>query len=488
MERASGFSQLFQHTHFLAPELALLVAAVLALLLGFFACVPDFARKAFTGVSLTTSLALSLWQWPDTPYEFFYESLRLDHLAAALRVMLSGSALLILFMPICAERRLSEYLFFLLTITLGGHLLVMSIDLLAVLLALELISISSYALVGFSFSRASAEGAWKYFFVGSVATAMTVFGMSYLFGATGETQFTSNAFLQSALSQPTGLLKVGALLTLAGLLFKIGAAPFHWWAPDAYQSAPIAVTTMLATLPKIAGMGVFIRFTLALHLFGQGELNWHDVLAGIALITLLVGNLGGLLQKDARRLMAYSSIAQSGFVLVGMASISLEGTQTALFYLGVLTVMNVLTFRCIQHLADITGTFEITGWAGYGRQQLLLTACLTVGVVALAGLPPTGGFMAKLFVFTSAWSSYQISGEPMLLLLFSIGLMTTVVGLFFYLKAPYYLLIRPLGTPVQTKKSESGTLLTWLLVVVILVLFFYPGLLMGWLNRVTFVL
>ncbi len=488
MQSPTGFSQLFHHTYYLLPELVLLAGAVLVLLVGFFARVPGVLLEILAAATVTVALAFTLWYWPEAPHEFFYESLRVDHLSATLRVMLSGTALLILFMPMQAEGRRPEYLFFLLTIVLGGNLLVMSIDLLAVILALELISLCSYALVGFSFSRAAAEGSWKYFLVGSAATAITVFGMSYLFGATGETQFTSNAFLQSALGQPTTLLKVGALLTLAGFLFKIGAAPFHWWAPDAYQSAPVAVTALLSTLPKIAGMGVFIRFTLALHLFGQGELNWRYVLAAIALITLLVGNLGGLLQKDVRRLMAYSSIAQSGFVLVGMASISLEGTQTALFYLAVLAVMNVLTFRCLQQMAALTGTFEMAGWAGYGRQQLLLTAFLTIGVVALAGLPPTGGFMAKLFVFASLWNGYEIHQEPILLILFAGGLLTTVISLFFYLKAPYYLLIRPVAHTLPTKKPATGTLFTWLLVVVILTLFFYPDLLMGWLNRVTFVL
>jgi NADH-quinone oxidoreductase subunit N len=488
MQIPAGFSQLLDHTQFLLPELIVLVGAFLILILGFF---PAVSHRWLTGIALSVLLmagTLLVRSWPDAPIEFFYEMLRLDHLASALRLLLIGTAVLLCFMPFNTKNRFSEYLFFLLIITLGGNLLVMSIDLLSVVLALEVISLSSYALVGFSFSKASAEGSWKYFLIGSVATAITLFGMSYLFGATGTTQFTSTLFLERALTQPSSLLKMGALLSLAGFLFKIGAAPFHWWAPDAYQSAPVAVTTLLATLPKVAGMGVLIRFTLALHLFGQGDLNWRLVLAGLALVTLLAGNLGGLFQKNALRLMAYSSIAQSGFVLVGLASLTLEGTQTALFYLVTLVVMNVLTFRCLQHFESMTGTYELEKWIGWGRQQLLLTTFLTIGLIALAGLPPTGGFMAKLFVFSTLWQGYQTNGEFLLAVLFGVGLVATVIGLFFYLKAPYFLLIKTPSALIATKKSEPGTLFTWLLVVVILLLFFYPGLLMGWLNRVTFVL
>jgi NADH-quinone oxidoreductase subunit N len=487
MQLTAGFSQLFENTGFLLPELILLLGAIALLVLGFFSSIP---RAVLTSVAISTLLGsclVLLMQWPESPYEFFYGALRVDPLANVLRLVLASTALLLIFMPLPNQRHFSEYLFFVLSITLGAQILVMSIDLLTVLLALELISLSSYALVGFSFSKKSAEGSWKYFLIGSVATAIMVFGMSYMFGATGTTLFTSRVFLNQVAQTPSTLFMFGALLALAGFLFKMAAAPFHWWAPDAYQSAPIAVTALVATLPKVAAVGVLIRFSFALQEAGLSYVNWRLIIAAIALITILVGTLGGLLQKDARRLMAYSSIAQSGFVLVGLASLSLVGVQAALFYLIALVVMNLLTFRCLHELAEVTGTFDLEQWAGWGRQQLLLTTLLTVGLIALAGLPPTGGFMAKLFVFTTLWGAYQTTGEYLLAALVAVGLITSVAGLFFYLKAPYFLLMKASSSAFETKKSKTGTLLTWLLVVVILFLFFQPGLLMGWLNRVTFV-
>jgi NADH-quinone oxidoreductase subunit N len=487
MQLPAGFSHLFDHTGYLVPELVLLTGAVCILICGFFPRLSAWWLTTLAAAVLALAAVLLATVWPEEPQLFFFGMLRLDQLAAVMRLLLTGTALLVLFFPIQNGGRSAEYLFFVLTLVLGGNLLCMSADLLAVLLSLELISISSYALTGFSFSRAAAEGSWKYFLVGSVATAITIFGMSYVFGATGTTQFTSDRFLESALLQPSTLLAAGALLTLAGFLFKIGAAPFHWWAPDAYQSAPIAVAALLSTVPKVAGTCVLIRFTVALHTSGHDTVNWVYVLAIVALATLLTGTLGGLLQRDARRLMAYSSIAQSGFVLVGVACLTPSGVQTALFYLATLVVMNLLTFRSFQSMAHITGTWEISGWAGQGRQWTLLTLFLTGGLVALAGLPPTGGFMAKVFVFTALWSSYQTTSQPLLAILLTAGLAATVAGLFFYLKAPYYLVMKG-GSPTENKNpTPGGTLFLWIMFVLTLLLFFQPGLLMGWLNRFTFV-
>lgn len=487
MTLPGGYPQLLDVSRGLLPELILFFGAVAVLVLGFF---PGISRRWLTGAAaaaLAASGVAALAAWPTDPRIYFFEMLRLDEGAAALRVMMSVTGLLVVAMPQTPRTRVSEYLFLILLVALGGNLLVMSIDFLAALLALELISLSSYALVGFSFSRAAAEGAWKYFLIGSAATAITVFGMSYVFGATGSTAFTSPAFAESARLHPSALLEIGTLLTLTGFLFKIAAAPLHWWAPDTYQAAPVAVTALLSTVPKMAGMGILMRFALAMQECCQGALNLPYVLAAIALLTLLVGNLGGLLQRDARRLMAYSSIAQSGFVLVGVTSVTPEGTQAAFFYLAILAIMNLLTFWCIDRLAAQTGTFEIARWAGLGRSRMMLTAFLTIGLVALGGLPPTAGFMAKLFIFTSLWAGYQASGDILLLALFAGGLAATVAGLFFYLKAPYYLLIKSAPGSVKMPATSAGNIFIWLLAALILLLFFHPGLLMGWLNRVTFV-
>jgi len=477
---------LLNHSWHLLPELILLVAALCVVVAGFFRFVPARWMIGLTAASFAACGALVAWQWPSAPAYLLNNVLRVDHVSAVLRLLISLTGLLLLAFPIPEQKRKSEYLFFMLMIALGANLLAMSVDLLAVILSLEIISIASYALAGFAFSKTAAEGAWKYFLIGSVATAVTLFGMSYIFGATGSTQFTSPEFMEAALASPSALLKTGVLLTLAGFLFKMGAVPFHWWAPDAYQAAPLPVVALLSTVPKIAGAGVFIRFTLALSLQGHSQLFWQDVVAAIALATILIGSLGGLLQQDARRLMAYSSIAQSGFVLAGVAGMTPAGQQAALFYLVVLTVSNLLAFAGIQFFAQQANSYYLPDWAGWGRQRPAAAVALVVGFVSLAGLPPTAGFMAKLFVFTSLWQSYQTGYTALLLVLFIGGLAATVLGLFFYFKSPYYLLLRPRAGGDEKTGPAGGTLFLWLLVAATLILFFAPGLLMGWVNRVTF--
>jgi NADH-quinone oxidoreductase subunit N len=482
-----GFDLLLNHTGYLLPEVLLLITAVGILTAGLFRAMPARWLVAAAAAGFSGSALMSVWLWPSNPVDLFYSTLRADQLSAVLRLLVLLAGLLLLAFPIPNQKKTSEYLFFLLIVALGASLLVMSTDLLLVVLALEVVSIASFALVGLTASAASAEGAWKFFLVGSVATAVTLFGMSYLFGATGSTQFTAPGFIGAALGGPSLLLQTGALFALAGMLFKMGAVPFHWWAPDAYQAAPLPVVAMLSTVPKVAGIGVFIRFTLALHAHGNSGLPWQDAVAAIALVTILIGSLGGLLQTDARRLMAYSSIAQTGFVLAGLAAMSAPGIQAALFYLWVLALSNLLVFAALQSLAQQANGFHLPAWAGLGRFHPQAAVGLVVGLVSLAGLPPAGGFMAKLFVFSALWQSCQNTAGPLALLLFVLGLGATVLGLFFYLKAPYYLLIKK-GDPSGDGRTAAIRLLfMWMLAATTLLLFFAPGLLMGWLNRVTFV-
>jgi NADH-quinone oxidoreductase subunit N len=276
-------------------------------------------------------------------------------------------------------------------------------------------------------------------------------------------------------------------MALGGFLFKIAAVPMHPWAPDVYEAAPVPVIAFLSVAPKLAGLGALTKFILAVHVYGQSDFDWQTVIALIAILTITVGNFSALTQKDPKRMMAYSSIAQSGFLLIGVAAFLPQGIQYMVFYASVYLIMNFLVFTYLAYFAN-EGILTISDFSGVGKKLLWPSVFLLTGLVALTGLPPTSGFTAKLFIFSSLWDAYQLTGKSILLWLLAFGLLNTVVSLFYYLKIPYYAFLK---SSIEGEKRNNITftnLLGFILVIATLILFFLPGLLMGWINRINFVL
>jgi NADH-quinone oxidoreductase subunit N len=433
---------------------------------------------------------VTILHWPERPIELFNGMMRVDDFSSYFKLLfLLGGILTALMTFHESEKFRSEYFVLLTTLVAGCHMLVMSMNFVNLLISLELISISSYLLVGFGFTKQGSEGSLKYFLFGSTATAVMIYGMSLLYGLSGTLDFSSNAFVEKLIETPSPLFFIGGCMVLAGFMFKISAAPFHLWAPDVYQSAPISVVAFLSVVPKLAGVGALVKFILAINLFGQSIFDWQVVIAIVAILSITVGNFSALWQNDTRRLMAYSSIAQSGFLLIAVTAFTNEGLHFLLFYASVFLVMNFLVFIVLQQFETGFGTNSIPSLAGLGKKALVPSIVLLIGLISLTGLPPTGGFTAKLFIFTSLWDSYAQSGKTIVLLLFLIGLANTVVALFFYLKIPYYLFIKSENSDSAALKTPPLQLvLQFLLAALILALFFMPGLLMGWINRINFVL
>jgi len=380
----------------------------------------------------------------------------------------------------------SEYISLLLAIILGAHLLVMSTNLVMVFLSLELISIGSYVLTGFTFKKESAEGSLKYFLFGSVASAIMLYGFSILYGLTGTLDFTSKQFLREVLNHQSYLLLTAGVFSFAGFLFKIAATPMHPWAPDVYEASPMPVVAFFSVVPKLAGLAILTKFVLALSVFAQSSISWQFILGFIAIITISVGNFAALKQKSAKRMMAYSSIAQSGFLLVGLVAFQKQAVHMMLFYAAAYLIANFLVFVYLQFF-EKQNINTIQDFSGTGKKWPFQQVLLLIGLISLTGLPPTVGFMAKLFIFSSLWESYQFSGQSFLLWLLIIGLLNTVVSLFYYLRIPALAFLKPGG-------GENINYLTWqnlfgfILVLALLFLFFQPNMLMGWINKINFVL
>lgn len=411
-----------------------------------------------------------------------------DSFTDFLKLLFNLSGLLSVYMTSRSHKpqeRLSEYYALITTVVLGAHLLVMSNNLLFLFLSLEVVSIASYVLTAFAFTKTATEGSLKYFIFGAVASSVMLYGFSLLYGITGSADFTSEAFAQALMQPVTLLFIIAAFFSMAGFLFKVAAVPMHPWAPDVYEAASMPVVAFFSVVPKLAGMGILAKFLFALQLSTSPAIDWQFVFVVIVCATLTVGNFSALSQQNVKRLMGYSSIAQSGFLLVGLLTFSAEGLHFFLFYASVYVILNYLVFLYLQFFEKY-GITTIAGFAGVSKSFLWPSIFLLVGLIGLTGLPPTAGFTGKLFLFTGLWDAYASTDKPSLLILFIFGLFNTVVALFYYIRISYFSFIRSANSVFTENKLTSLNFLGAILVVVILILFFSPGLLMGWINKINF--
>jgi NADH-quinone oxidoreductase subunit N len=475
---------------FFIPETILSLAIVIVIIAG-------LSKKTGTHLHIlaflafAASLLLHIFNWNiyEAPLNIFNGMLRSDTFSAYLKMLVDVAGMLTVVMtwrnP--KQQRLSEYYALIITVSLGAHLLLMSINLVSVFISLEMISISSYALTSFSFSRAGSEGSLKYFLFGSVASAVMLYGFTFFYGLTGTLNFPSAEFAAGLIDNQSPLLLLAGCMALAGFFYKMAAAPLHPWAPDVYEAAPMPVVAFFSVVPKLAGVGIITRFSLALNVFGQAGHDWQFVICFVTMLTLTVGNFSALWQQRPKRLMAYSSIAQSGFLLVGIAAFVPAGVNFMLFYASIFVLVNYLVFLYLQYF-ESQGLDTLESFTGTGRQYTLPAIFMLIGFIALTGLPPTAGFTAKLFVFSSTWEAYQSSGKPVLLWLLIFGLLNTVVALFYYLKIPFYSLVKKGSNEAKGTTQTFENVVGLSLVLLILLLFFKPDLLMSWINKINFVL
>lgn len=424
--------------------------------------------------------------WNNEPATYFNGSIRSDGFARFLQLLFGVSGVLTVIMSMTAkrqQRRLAEYYAVILSVILGARLLVMSENLVIAFVSLEVISIASYVLTGFAFTKKATEGSLKYFLFGSAASAVMLYGFSFLYGITGTVQFTSIEFLQGISDHGDSLVLVASTLALAGFLYKIAAVPMHPWAPDVYEAASMPVVALFSVVPKLAGLGILTRFLIIMNMHGKPD--WQLILSIVILATLTVGNFSALWQKNVKRLMAYSSIAQSAFLLVALVTFDTRGFQYMLFYAAVYMILNFLVFIKLQYFEE-NGATTIAEYSGAGKAAVWSSVCLLVGMIGLTGLPPTAGFTGKVLIFSALWEAYALSGKTLLLWVLVFGLLNTVVSLFYYLRLPYYAFVRPATSDWPSNKSLVQNFLGAILVLFVLLLFFSPGLLMGWINKITF--
>ncbi len=333
-------------------------------------------------------------------------------------------------------RHVGEYFALLLFGAMGMLLMVSSEELLTIFVALELTSISLYALTAFQKDKLrSQEAALKYFLFGAIASAFLLFGLSYVYGLTGATTLREIARLVHG-SSP--LLAVGLLCMLVGFGFKIAIVPFHLWAPDAYEGAPTPVTAFIATGSKVASFFVLVKVLLigfagvvgSAH-WGEFQRGWALLLGFAAVASMVLGNCAAIVQKNVKRLLAYSSIAHAGYILIALVAATQTGAAAVLFYVIVYAITNLGAFGVVAALAERAGGDDMENFDGMARRAPFLSLMMLVFVLSLAGVPPLGGFFGKFYLFAAA---VQADAQQFgLLWLVALGILMSAVSLFYYL-------------------------------------------------------
>ncbi|MFH1262178.1 MAG: NADH-quinone oxidoreductase subunit N [Pseudomonadota bacterium] len=425
------------------PEMVLTGGALVTLLMGAF--LPNSRRSVFwvAILSLLTFLGFSfaLLVNPPPPPTIFSGAISADSFAVFFKIFFGIVTIFTAFFSV-RSRELEEYppaelLSFLLALTLGMSMMAASTDLLMMFLSLEMVSVLSYVLVGYkAANRASSEAGLKYILYGGVASGVMVFGFSFLFGLVGSTDFVHLTTYFRMIHDPAASMIVffSLLCVLAGLGYKMATFPTQMWCPDVYEGAPIPVTTFLSVGPKAAGFAMAIRFFYSVFSVHDGrgvpvfeQLHWGTLIAVVSAVTMTVGNLAAIPQRNLKRMMAYSSIAHAGYMLMAFATLTREGIEAILFYLITYLLMNLGAFFVILVVSNELKTEEIEGYRGLGWRAPILAVLFVVFLCSLIGLPPFAGFIGKLYLFSAVINRgmYWLAG---------VAALNTVVSLFFYFR------------------------------------------------------
>jgi len=443
----------------LSPLIALVGGACVVLLVGLLRS--GFVRRhvvpALTLAALGATIGLGIWQWGENT-SIIENSLAIDDLTLALTMVfcVGGIATVLLSWRSSAKEEAGEgeYFSLLLTSILGMVVLVAAQNLVVLFLGFELLSIPLYVLCATHMRREqSLESGLKYLIIGSVGSATLLYGMALLYGATGSTDYTGIAEAESG----DVLLFTGIALVVAGLAFKASVAPFHQWTPDVYEGAPTAVTGFMAVATKAAAFGVLLRlFDVALISFAT---TWGPALSVLAIVTIVVGNVGAIGQSSLKRLLAYSSVAQAGYMLAGVVVSTRLGIAATVFYLAVYTLMNLAAFAVIvaRERESALGD-DISTLYGLGADRPLLAWPMTIAMLALAGMPATAGFFGKLQLIRAAVDNdYGFLGVAIVIgSAISLAYYLRVIAAVWMRSPSEAVALRPSGRPVIAGGSQEA--------------------------------
>jgi len=437
------------------PELILVVVAAGVLLLDTFAMHErsrTLAWLSLSGIALAFTYALDLWGGPAV--YGFSNMVVSDNFAVFLKfVILIAAGLTILFSASYLEKEElehGEYYGLLLFAAVGMMLLAAATNFVTIFLGLETLSIALYVLAGFARGNAkSDESALKYFLLGAFATGFLVYGMALIFGATGTLDLSalSGIVIHVGIMQ-NPMLYAGVGLLLVGLAFKIALVPFHVWTPDVYEGAPTTVTAFMSVGTKAAALVALSRVFLS-GLSGIAP-QWIGLLWALAVLSMFAGNVVAIAQTNLKRMLGYSSIAHAGYLVIGVVAASNLGISSIAFYLLAYTFMNLGAFGVILYLERRGENLTLNDYAGLSSRFPLAAALMALFMFGLAGIPPTAGFVAKFYIFSAAIQAGYVG-------LAIIGVLTSVIGAYFYLRVIVYMYMRPAEGEMTPPVRSYGT-------------------------------
>lgn len=424
------------------PELILTGFIIIVIIADLIFSREDSYKSGYIAFLGTLVVLIAVIVFPSGPQSLFFDTVALDPFAVFFKMIFLVATLFTIGITFRTKelegQRFGEYYALILTMLLGMFLLAGAVDLLMIYLALELVSITSYILAGYlKHRRRSNEASLKYVIYGGVSSGLMLYGFSLLFGLTGSTNL---AEIHQVLltSQVNSITMVAAIvLVLGGFGYKIASVPFHFWSPDVYEGAPTPITAYLSVAPKAAGFAVLIRFfnvTLVgdttpnmSEWFVLSSLPWPEILAAISAMTMFLGNLVAIKQDNIKRMLAYSSIAHAGYILMGSVVLSHEGLFAMMYYLVIYLFMNLGAFLVVIMISNTYGTEDINEYQGLGFRAPYLGVVMAIFMFSLTGLPPTAGFIGKFYLFGAL--IHAGSGFYWLAV---VGIINSVISFYYY--------------------------------------------------------
>lgn len=363
---------------------------------------------------------------------------------------------------------------------LGLHLMAMAVNLLSIYLAIEMVSIASYLMVAYRSENAfGVEAGLKYVLFGAASSAMMLYGISLLYGFGGSLNLFSGNLLPGLMEANPLAISLALVLVLIGIGFKLSFVPIHFWVPDVYEGAPTPVTAWLSTLPKIAAFALLINFLRPFIYFDKwNAFDFKLILSIAGIITMIAGNFAAVLQRNVKRMLAYSSIGHTGFALMAVVTYNSAGIAALTFYLAVYAIANIGALALASYFANALDADDMNSYKGLGHKFPVASVCFVIVLVSLTGLPISAGFTGKVLVFSSVYTVYQQDHSIWLLILMIIGALTTVVSLFYYIKIPLNLFLKRTEIVKNTLiKSPNIVILSVFISVLIVLLGIWPQLL-----------
>ena len=450
----------------LMPELVIALTLLIVLVFDLF----DSISKAVLGWVTIVGAGIALWvsiqmHQAGTVGTQFNDMFKVDNFSLFFNIVFLVSTILVALISMSYlgkdDRKQGPYYLLILLATLGMMLMAAGNELIIVFLGLELMSLSLYVLAGyFRDNPASSEAGMKYLLLGAFASAFFLYGIALIYGGAGTTNIPAIAEAITAANK-SPLLLAGMFLLIVGFGFKVAIVPFHQWAPDVYEGAPTTIAAFISAGPKAAGFAAFLR--IFMEALPSLQVEWSGAVIVLAMLTMTVGNVVAIAQTNIKRMLAYSSIAHAGYVLIGLAAANNDGISSAMLYLLVYCVMNIGAFGAvILAKTDDGESLMISDYAGLGIRKPLLAMFMTIMLLSLAGFPPTAGFVGKFYIFKSAVQAGHIW-------LVIVGAINTAISAFYYLRVVVTMYMREPEEELSFA-SYPGTLIVGLVLAAIGVL------------------